>query len=307
MKKRIIDSHSHIGVDYFFKFPGILTEYLTKASQIGITDSLLMPTPCPVITKNGKEIVPLIWNYENKLFNFYQKEFKGNQTAVRENPYLLANNLLESEISKVNKGSIRLHFVPLVHPIFDTIEYLDSLLKQKPVAIKLHGISSAFSPYDIGNNFWNIVRKYNIPIIVHTDYDNTGSETPLVKLRNLNQPLDWIKVFKINNVKALLTHGVRLCPESAKIVNQSNNFVVGIGPDSLIAHEKERLYSDGIYLDELFSMINIDKLVFDIDYPWNIKNDSLDFNSVKRIKNLSISESDLDRVLFENSASFFNL
>ena len=54
-------------------------------------------------------------------------------------------------------------------------------------------------------------------------------------------------------------------------------------------------------------MVNIDKLVFDIDYPWNVKDDNLDFHSIMRIKNLKLSENDLDKILFENAISFFNI
>lgn len=307
MKKRIIDAHSHIGVDRFFRFQGKLQEYVEECKKIGVTDSLLMPTPCPVISCNGKSIVPFVWEYTKQHFSFYQEEIEGKRTAVEDNPYCLANKLLQSSIKHMKNIEVNLLFVPLVHPKYDTIEYLDMLLQNRPIAIKLHGISSAFSPYDVSNEFWSIIRKYDIPIIVHTDYDNTDNNTPLTKLRNLNCPLDWIKVFTIQHIRALLTHGVRLCYESCKIINESDNFIVGIGPDSLISSEKERLYRNDDYLKTLFSMVDINKLVFDIDYPWNIKDNHLDFNSINRIKSLNLSDSDFNKVLCTNAIRFFNI
>lgn len=307
MKKRIIDAHSHIGVDRFFRFQGKLQEYIEECKKIGVTDSLLMPTPCPIIYCNDKSIIPLVWEYTNQHFSFYQEEIGGKRTAVNNNPYCLANKLLQSSINQMKNIGVNLSFVPLVHPKYDTIEYLDMLLQDRPIAIKLHGISSAFSPYDVSNEFWNIIRKYDIPIIVHTDYDNTDSNTPLTKLRNLNCPLDWIKVLTSQHIRALLTHGVRLFEESFRLINESDNFIVGIGPDSLISSERDRLYIDKDYLKTLFSMVDIDKLVFDIDYPWNVKDNHLDFNSISRIKGLDLSDSDLNKVLCQNAIKFFNI
>ena len=307
MKKRIVDAHSHIGNDRFFRFQGNILEYVEECKKIGITDSLLMSTPCPVIFSNGKKIVPLIWEYNGQSFNYYQEVINEKKMPAQENPYYLTNMILQSSIKQVDDENIRLYFVPLVHPIYDTQEYLEMLFKDKPIAIKMHGISAAFSPYDISNEFWNLLRKYDIPIIVHTDYDNTEGDTALAKLRNMNCPLDWIKVLSNQGVRALLTHGVRLCEESCRIVNQSNDFIVGIGPDSLIASEKERLYKEGDYLKTLISMIDTEKLVFDIDYPWNVSNNHLDFNSINRIKEQGLSDNDLDKILYQNAIKFFEI
>lgn len=307
MKKRIVDAHSHIGVDHFFKFQGKLAEYIEECKKIGITDSLLMPTPCPVISFNDQSVIPLVWEYKNQRFFFYREEIGKKKTVVQKNPYSLTNKLLQSSISEMKNTEINLLFVPLVHPKYDTIEYLDMLLRDSPTAIKLHGISSAFSPYDVSDEFWSIVRKHDIPIIVHTDYDNTESDTPIAKLRNLNSPLDWIKVLIRQDIRALLTHGVRLCEESCHLINERDNFIVGIGPDSLISLEDERLYKTGDYLRNLFSMVKIEKLVFDIDYPWNVKGGYLDFNSINRIKKLGLCDNDLDKVLSQNAIKFFNI
>lgn len=306
MKKRIIDSHSHIGIDRFFRFKGNIQEYVKECQEIGVTDSLLMSTPCPVISYDDKTIIPLIWEYKNKHFSYYQEE-NGQRREVKQNPYELANTLLQVSINHVKNSEINLKFIPLVHPKYDTIQYLNEILSKKPPAIKLHGIAAAFSPYEISNEFWSILRKYNMPVIVHTDYDNTNNDTPLTMLRNLNTPLDWIKVLEEQHIRALLTHGVRLCEESCKQINESDNFIVGIGPDSLIASEKERLYQNSDYLKKIFSMVDIHKLVFDIDYPWNVKEGQLDFNAINRINHLGLCEYDLEKVLSQNAIEFFYL
>ena len=306
MKRRILDAHSHIGMDKFFKFQGSIDEYIQECKKIGVTDSLLMSTPCPVIISGESKVTPLIWNFEDGQFKCY-KEKNGEVMEVQKNPYNLVNEILKSTLSKMKNCGINLHCIPLVHPKYDTDNYLEMLLMDNPVAIKMHGISAAFSPYDVSDRFWNIIRKYDVPIIIHTDYDNTQNDTPLCKLRNANTPLEWINVLKKQNVRALLTHGVRLCSDSMKLINGNNNFVIGIGPDSLIASEKERLYKNSSYLETLFEGVSIDQLVFDIDYPWNVKNDRLDFNSIDRIKKIITNADELDKILYYNAQKFFHL
>ena len=54
-------------------------------------------------------------------------------------------------------------------------------------------------------------------------------------------------------------------------------------------------------------MVDIEKLVFDIDYPWNVSNNHLDFNSISRIKEQGLSDNDLDKILYQNAIKFFNI
>ena len=315
LKQRIIDSHSHIGIDNTWNLAGSLSEYISKASKIGITESFLMPVPMPIIGIGRYKVIPIAIGSDGE--NDYivqgvenQKEIRG--IPVAQNPYQYANAILYQKIVTYKEADIKLHFVPLIHPLFDTIEYLEQLIIfYEPVALKLHGYSSIISPKEISYEFWKLIHFYDIPLIIHTDCDTSDSELTIDTFyRNENSPLNWIQILERYSIRAYLTHGVRLCKESCKIVNNSSNFVVGIGPDALLSNCKDRMYSDKPYLETLFSSIDISKLCFDLDYPWNVvsyDNHELEWDSLDRIKALGLTDFELKQVLHENSKTFFNL
>ena len=64
------------------------------------------------------------------------------------------------------------------------------------------------------------------------------------------------------------------------------------------------------YLETLFDLFDINKICFDIDYPWNTisyENQELDWNSLKRINQLPLTTQEKEKVLSKNSQKFFNL
>lgn len=145
----------------------------------------------------------------------------------------------------------------------------------------------------------------------HTDY-SSKSNTPIDILYQANEPRKWINILLKNNIRAYLTHGCRLDEESAKIINDNKNqFLVGIGPDILLNNEPERLTENSDnYLKDLFKIFNIDFLSFDIDYNWNYTDRisyTYDCEQLSRIKKIISDESDLKKVLKNNSKSFFKL
>ncbi len=313
--KWIIDAHSHIGKDNAWDIEGNLNEYIKKSREIGVKESLLMPVPMPIISIGNMEITPImLGKYGDEHFIVEGvKDQKGFRAVpVNENPYKYANEILYQKISKQKDANIRLHFVPLTHPLFDTNEYLEELINNyKPVAIKLHGYSSIISPYEINNEFWEMINQYDIPLIIHTDCD-TSNAVPSIDTyyRNENSPINWIRILEKYSIRAYLTHGVRLCKESFKIVNESPNFVVGLGPDALLSKSLDRMYSKEPYFETLFSNINIDKICFDIDYPWNVlsyDNCELEWSSLDRIESLQLNENELEKVLSKNSKNFFKI
>lgn len=324
MIRRIVDSHSHIGKDSFHPFVGDINEYAEKATTIGVTDSLLMPTPSPKILVN-KQVINLLWKYDFDKHEFVF-DYLGTKYSLNSNvcfaPYALANLLTKKDIMNC-PTAINFHFVPLVHPIFDSIQYIDQLLDTKPRAIKIHGIASGLSPENIPVDFANLVKEYDIPIIVHTDYDSAQVESPISNawtlnyLRNANTPSNWIKFATKMGIRLYLTHGVRLDSDSIRLVNSTDLFVVGIGPDSLIRIEPSRLYNSTFdYLKELCDQVSINKLCFDLDYPWNVNkpiseltNQSidLDFGGVQRLQALGLSQNELDNILWKNAVRFFKI
>ena len=324
MNKRIIDAHSHIGRDSFHAFVGEINEYAEKASAIGITDSLVMPAPAPKININN-EIINCLWKYnfskQEFMFNFLGAEYSKNSKACF-NPYTLANFMLKREILNYH-SAIHFYFVPLVHPLFDSLEYIEKLLMEKPKAVKIHGIASGLSPEETSIEFFKLIKQYDIPLIVHTDYDSNQIVNPssnawaLNYLRNVNTPSKWITFAIKMGIRIYLTHGVRLDHNSIHLVNTTDLFVVGIGPDSLISLEPDRLYyPSSDYLKVLCDSVSIDKLCFDLDYPWNVNKPiskltdakiDLDFGAIERLKSLGLTQNEMDKILWKNSAHFFNI
>lgn len=315
LKQRIIDSHSHIGTDNTWDLKGDLEEYISKANKLGITESLLMPVPMPIIGIGRYKVVPIVLGSDGEndyIVQGVEDQNENRGVPVARNPYHYANAILYQKIAAYRRNDIKLHFVPLIHPVFDTIEYLEQLIIfYEPVALKLHGYSSIISPQEISDEFWELIQRYDIPLIIHTDCDTSDSELTVDTFyRNENSPLNWIQLLEKYSIRAYLTHGVRLCEKSCRIVNDNPNFVVGIGPEALLSNCKDRMYSDKPYLETLFSSIDISKLCFDLDYPWNVvsyDNHELEWDSLDRIKALELTDYELEQVLYENSKTFFNL
>ena len=316
VSKIIADGHSHIGIDRFWKIEGKVEEYITHAKALGITDSILMSVPVPIVSIGNKKVsqVYATINEDDKddprLYYYHEILDVGNY-PISPSPYALANELLYREIQVRQDQGIRLHYVPIVHPYFDSPEYLDLILEcYNPIAVKLHGLSAVINPKDIEDSFWEVIRKYNVPLIVHTDIDRSMPYTLFKLMRNLNSPINWIRVLQEQGIRAYLAHGVKLCPYSTKIINECNDFVVGLGPDALLDTMREQLFFDEAYLDKLLSSIDADKICFDLDYPWNSLDDStgiLDWESMSRVKSAGLSVSDVDKILGENAARFFHL
>ncbi len=198
MNNTIIDAHSHIGKDNTWELIGTLKEYLKEAQEIGITESLLMPTPMPIIKIANYEITPImlgIYDEEYFIVQRIKDKIEEKGILVNNNPYQYVNELLYQQIKR-NKSSIKLHFIPLIHPLFDTKEYLEQIInKYNPIAFKIHGYSSILSPKEITNDFWELIEYYNIPCIIHTDCDTSKDEESIDTIyRNENSPLNWLSI-----------------------------------------------------------------------------------------------------------------
>lgn len=319
LKSRIIDSHMHIGNDYFWDIEGDIEQYISIATKRGITESLVMSVPCPVIRIGDYKVSSIFAGiYGNGSDDWEMvQEITGNDGEYdlippQQNPYQMTNLTTSMTVLKNQEKGIKLHFVPLVHPCLDTYEYWEFVANWfEPVAIKVHGLSAILHPKDIPNDFWMFIEEYKIPLIIHTDVyrgDNLRDITNIY--RNYNTPLEWLKVLQHYEVRAYLAHGARLCKESIKIINENSNFIVGLGPDSRLATQQDQLYSDEPYLKKLFEMISLDKVCFDSDYPYNTFGNSdriLEWDSINRIRALGLTEDELAKVLYINSSKFFNI
>lgn len=282
----VIDGHSHFGNDYFHGNTD-LYQYIDIMEKTKIDYSLLMPTPCPVKIINDNKNKYLGW-YIHKNEILYYSEINNNIS----NPFKEVNYNYSELINLTGRNN--LFFIPLVHPMLDSSEYLEQMIKDlDPIAFKIHGVGEGIDPKKIPNSFSKILRENDIPLIIHTDYD-TGNQIfryDTFLLRNLNRPEIWIDYLNTEKIKGVLNHGCALDIISLRKINKSKLIKVGLGPDLIIEHDVDRLKIDFScrskikYLENLKQILNSEKIIFDIDFNWNINptNSQMDIDYLKRV------------------------
>ena len=85
-----------------------------------------------------------------------------------------------------------------------------------------------------------------------------------------------------------MAHCLCLDPEAIDIVNNSEQFIVGLGSDLMLSQEKNSLAVQNVdYLTYLFNKVKPEKICFNYDYRWNVSQrgewNNLDWDSPKRI------------------------
>jgi hypothetical protein len=105
-----------------------------------------MPVPTPILqlTKNHT-IIPSLREVQKdgsiQYLEKHQTDGKEEKQPVSTNPYKEINNQLFRDIVKNNQKQSQTHFyvVPLLHPILDTQDYVETLLHNNQVpALKIH-------------------------------------------------------------------------------------------------------------------------------------------------------------------------
>lgn len=306
----IYDAHSHIGVDAFHFLPSTIEGYLQKAEKLNIDEANLMPVPSPVYTDiSGTIIKPLTWKFEDNSFHHYKIE-KNEDIIFKNcslNPYSEFNNLLRNNLLNQSE-ELKLNFIPLIHPIYDRTDYVNSLLDLNPRAVKIHGIASGIFPEQTRSELLELFSQRKIPVIIHTDFYTKDPREPIELLYKNNTASRWLSLFQENSVKAYITHGARLEKNAFDIINNSDLFVVGLSPDILITNEPKRLSRNLPYLETILDEIDINKICFDLDYSWNLinrENSKLDLTLPERLKDI-LSSKNLSSVLYDNANNFFN-
>lgn len=277
-KHLIIDAHSHLGIG-FQNRPATIEEYQKIKDKYNIDYSLIMPNPPQITyTQNHSELINSL-NYET---------YKVISTSVL-------------------KDSI--FFVPIISPIYTSPSLLERYIEEyNPIALKIHLKVDASYPELISDEIIKILKKYNIPLIVHTDY-SPSSNSFKEQLKNLNSAINWLNFFRKNEIKGYLTHGARLNKEVLQDVNGIDNVVIGLGPDFLLDQITPDSLEQSDYLRTLHDYVDPSKICFDVDYNWNFVNlstNELDFESIKRLENYW-SDKELDYILGCNSNSFFQI
>ena len=296
MKPFVIDAHSHVGKDIFHGNSEI-DKYITFAKKSGIDVALIMGVPSPCTNLHDINSRTMYWKYSNNKMNYY-----GEQ-----NPYLKINYNLNELLKKRSSKDLQLLFIQMFHPILDDINQFRKMIEiTDPVALKIHGIGSGIGPDDINTEFIKIIKKYELPITVHTDCDFGEGSIAMNYIRNKNCAKEWAKFFLKNEIFGVLNHGASLDKETFNMVNKSELLKVAIGPDRVACIDKNRLYVDCLqnyknYLFYIKENLDISKIIYDADYNWNqIDNDSEDYESVQRILEVFPKINEYEKVLSKN-------
>jgi hypothetical protein len=213
--------------------------------------------------------------------------------------------------------SVKLFFMPLYHPILDTIDNLEQIIKNELVkSIKIHGISTFCGPENVSKDFITLIKKYSMPLQIHADLYNKNEISPLHKAYNLNHPKKWINLALNNDIKIVITHGSRLDEESINLAKDNKNIMFTLSPDLLLSSENERMAKTfSNYINTALKLISPNQILFDIDYGWNISkrtnSDNHDWNMKYRLMDslalLNFSKKEINSIFFDNANSFFNL
>ena len=303
-KIHIIDAHSHFGKDNFWPNNGDYKKYI-KYNNFNIKEVFAMSVPCPVIfEKDGTKKILCYHKEEGKEIKHYHiKEKDGKLIYIPNllgvNPYKEANdyiyNLCKSE------SQIKFNYVPLIHPYYYSYDDFMLHIKRGAKMFKIHGVACGVIPNRISENFFKMLEYLKIPIIIHTDFSKEQN------LLFYNNAVNWIECLKKYNICVYFAHSVRLSESSIDFINKDDRYVVGIGPDMLLNNNGMNEHDVKDYLKYCFLRFDIDKLVFDFDYPWNIKNINnycCDWGTIDRIEMLDLSFEEKNKILSKNIKRF---
>ena len=263
-----IDGHSHFGQDKFWVHDGEVDHYVKKAKENGIGACLAMPVPCPVFHEDGKEEILSYYEADSDGIKHYHVEKRPDKEIwiphlQGTNPYKKANDAIYKMCQE--RKDFQFEYVPLLHPKYYSEEDIAENVKKGAKIFKIHGIASGVNPQEISPEFFHLLEKYGAKLIVHTDYSSKED------LASQNSAMNWIKVLEKYHIKAYLAHAARLDPEAIDIINNDYRFIVGLGPDRYMSNIGLNYQRPDDYLQTVFDSFEPHKVVFDMDYPWNIR------------------------------------
>ena len=300
MSNLVIDSHSHVGKDIFHG-ESTIEEYIDFAKKSHINVGIIMGVPSPCIDLKDPSTRFMYWK-----FNGINMEFYG-----KKNPFSEMNYKLNELLKEKSSVALQLLFVPTFHPILDEIEQFEKMLViTDPVAIKIHGIGSGVGPNDISQDYIELIKKYELPVIVHVDCDFGKGSQSMQYVRNINRAILWAKFFERNKIKGILNHGASLDLDTFELVNNSDYLKIALGPDKIACIDNNRLFFDcqsdyKEYLRFLKKHLDTSKILYDADYNWNrMEGQEDDYESVERVKEIFGTGSDAADILSNNLLDF---
>lgn len=300
MSNLVIDSHSHVGKDIFHG-ESTIDGYIDFAKKSHINVGIIMGVPSPCIDLKDPSTRFMYWKFNGINIEFYGKK----------NPFSEMNYELNELLKEKSSDALQLLFVPTFHPILDEIEQFEKMLViTDPVAIKIHGIGSGVGPDDISQDYIELIKKYELPVIVHVDCDFGKGSQSMQYVRNINRAILWAKFFERNKIKGILNHGASLDLDTFELVNNSDYLRIALGPDKIACIDNNRLFFDcqsdyKEYLRFLKKNLDTSKILYDADYNWNkIEGQVDDYESVERVKEIFGAGSDAVDILSNNLLDF---
>ena len=262
-----IDAHSHFGNDRFWINDGDVDLYVKRAKENGINAALAMSVPCPVFKEDNKEEILSYYEVENGEIKHYHVEKRPDKEIwiphlQGTNPYKKANDIIYKMSQE--RTDFQFEYVPLLHPKYYSEEDIVENINRGAQIFKIHGIACGINPKDIDPEFFKILEKYNAKLIIHTDYSHKDD------LASQNNAMNWIRVLEKYHIKSYLAHAARLDPEAIDIINHDYRYIVGLGPDKYLSNCGINYQRPDDLLETIFDSFDINKVVFDMDYPWNI-------------------------------------
>lgn len=242
----MIDTHVHLGVS---KFTGVETnesDIISAMDKYGITASFVMPQPT----------LDIISDVHKRIFEFSQKHPNKIYGMVSEDPWL-EDSLYIEEVRKCVE------------------EY-------KFVALKLHPLGHNISPLSPKcEKIYQLARKYNIPVLVHTGVGNPFSLPSLV--------IDPARRYP--DVKFILAHA---------------GFAVYTDEAVVAAKTCENIYLEPSWcqtyaVQKMINQVGIDRIIMGSDHLTNLPVELAKYHSI------NLSDQDLQKIFLENPQRIFNL
>ncbi len=301
-----------------------LEVYEQQIEPLNIRHALLIPTPTYELKLASGEVErSCLWSMGGGIT--YKKITMTNLAVSEEvnprQPYINMNRYLLGRARSENArlGESIFHFVPLFHPKLDNKANIEEFLNDPlTVAVKVHGIATHTSPADMPAWAPKLLSRYDKPFFFHTDYQKSTYTRSRAEgdIASANSAIKWAGWVAKNGTRAYLAHGARLDLGVASMMEKSGkeDLVVGVGPDLLLNHERERLAKDVNYLTALLDMFPSKRVLFSSDFAWNITPNSeevCDWDSKRRVVEgaigLGIEEKEIEGILMGNAVRFFKL
>lgn len=335
-KFKVVDAEVHLGKGLLMRVRGNeildcnINSFSRQISKLNIQHAVCIPAPTYVLkTSKGKEI-SCLWEKKGKQI-IYKKIFERNDKTISTiinpcEPYVDMNKNILQMVKHKNEtlGKRVFYFAPILHPRLDSPVNIEDFLNDGlTVAVKVHGISTHCGPSDVPAWVITMLKKYDLPIFVHTDtvlskHSSTKFEKDIQSVRMMNRARVWAKWAINKHIRMYLAHGAMLDEEAIKIINSSENLVTGIGPDAILDSDTNRIRKldrKTGYLDRLLGTINHEKVLFSSDFPFNTLTPETsmraEWGGKYRVINAAISSGlgnrEINDILSKNATKFFRL